>query len=113
MQLTAQHAYYREHFPDADYKVILRNGEPVGRLYILRRDEGIRIMDITLLPEQRNRGVGTFLIQELLNEGRATGRSVRIFVENFNPSLRLFQRLGFSVIDQKDFNLLLEWRAAS
>lgn len=113
MQLTAQHAYYREHFPDADYKVILQNGELVGRLYILRRDEGIRIMDITLLPEQRNRGVGTFLIQELLNEGRATGRSVRIFVENFNPSLRLFQRLGFSVIDQKDFNLLLEWRAAS
>jgi ribosomal protein S18 acetylase RimI-like enzyme len=109
MQLTAQHAYYREHFPDAHYKVILQNGEPVGRLYILKRDEGIRILDISLLPEHRNRGVGTLLIQELLNEGTATGRTVRIFVENFNPSLRLFQRLGFSVIDQKDFNLLLEW----
>jgi hypothetical protein len=34
MQFTAQDSYYREKFPDADYKVILMKETPVGRLYI-------------------------------------------------------------------------------
>jgi ribosomal protein S18 acetylase RimI-like enzyme len=113
MQFAAQDADYRERFPDADYRVILQDEEAVGRMYVLRNRQGIRILDITILPRFRNAGIGTSLIQTLIAEGAETKRSVQIYVESFNPSLRLFERLGFSVIEEDGFIRLLEWRAAA
>lgn len=110
MQFRAQHSHYREQFPDAAYKVILQDNEAVGRIYVLRDEDGIRIMDITVLPQYRNAGIGKTLIQQVMNEGSQSERAVRIYVEDFSPSLRLFERLGFSVISRDGFNLLLEWR---
>ena len=110
MQFDAQHSYYHSQFPEASYQVILQQAEPIGRLYVLRDEKEIRIMDITLLPEHRGAGIGTSLIRELLAEGAETDKAVTIWVEQFNPSLALFERLGFSKIGEEGFNLLLECR---
>ncbi len=50
-QFEAQHKYYMEQFPDAAFDLILLDGEPVGRLYVDRRDDEIRLIDIALLLE--------------------------------------------------------------
>ena len=110
MQFMAQDADYRKRFPDADYKVILQDAELVGRIYVLRNQQEIRILDITIVPRFRNAGIGTSLIQNAMAEGAETKRSVQIYVESFNPSMSLFQRLGFSVIEEDGFIRLLEWR---
>jgi hypothetical protein len=34
---------------------------------------------------------------------------VGIYVESFNPSLSLFERLGFSEVEKEGLNLLLRW----
>jgi len=110
MQFTAQHSYYHEHYPDAAYQVILRDDEPVGRLYVRREKERIRILDITVLPDHRNAGIGRGLIQSLLDEAAEAKQKVQIYVESFNPSLALFQKMNFSQLEEDGFNLLLEWR---
>ena len=109
MQFDAQHSYYHAQFPDADYKIILEHTEPIGRLYVHRTEE-IRIMDVTILTAHRNRGLGSALIRELMAEGARSGKAVSIWVEHFNPSRNLFDRLGFSQIQEDGYNLLLEWR---
>lgn len=111
MQFDAQHSYYNERFPDADYQVILTEGEAVGRLYVARDIKTIQILDIAVLPERRRAGVGTSLIQELVSEAGKSEKTVQIYVEAFNPSLRLFERFGFSRVAEEGLNLLLEWRA--
>src|SRR3954466_9874315 len=58
-QFDAQSAYYSTNYPGAAFQVIERDGWPVGRLYVDRWEEEIRIIDITLLPEFRGTGVGT------------------------------------------------------
>jgi len=68
----------------------------------------IRIIDIALLPEHRGNGVGTSLLRDLLAEGESGGKRVTIHVERFNPALRLYERLGFSVAEDKGVYLLLE-----
>jgi len=95
MQFEAQHRHYHEHFPDAAFLVIVREGRPVGRLYVDRRREGIRIIDIALLPEQRGAGIGTNLLRGLLAEGDRLGKPVSLHVEHLNPAVRLYERLGF------------------
>lgn len=112
MQYEAQRTHYREKFPEAAYDVILLNGERAGRLYVLRAEaeDHIEIMDITLLRQYRNQGIATQLMRSLMDEARAHKKSLRIYVETFNPSLELFKQLGFAPIEEQGFNYLLEWR---
>ena len=53
------------------------------------------------------------LLRNLLNEAKAAGKRVTIHVERYNPALQLYERLGFSVAEDKGVYLLLEWLPAS
>jgi ribosomal protein S18 acetylase RimI-like enzyme len=112
-QFEAQARWYREHYSAASFDVVLVDGEPCGRLYVHRGASEIRIVDIALLPEHRGGGVGTALLSDLLAEADAGGKRVTIHVERLNPALRLYQRLGFSVAEDKGVYLLLERRRAT
>lgn len=110
MQFTAQHQHYRTRFPEARFEVILLGDAPVGRLYIDRDEEAIRILDMTLLPEYRHRGIGTPIIKDLMAEGKAARKPVRIYVDDNSPALRLFDRLGFARIGEYGASHHLEWQ---
>ena len=107
-QFAAQQDHYAKKYPAASHDIIMSDDRPVGRLYIARLDQEIRIVDITLLPAERNAGIGSHLIEQLLDEARRSRKVTRIYVEEFNPSLRLFERLGFSPSEQHGMHLLLQ-----
>ena len=109
-QFEAQTSHYHQHYTGADYQVIVADGIPAGRLYVVRWTREIRIMDIALLPEFRNRGIATGLLTGLIGESRATGKVLSIHVERFNRALSLYQRLGFQLAEDKGVYLLLECR---
>jgi ribosomal protein S18 acetylase RimI-like enzyme len=111
-QFDAQTVHYRENYPGASLQIIERDGVSIGRLYVVRWEREIRIMDIALLPEKRGAGIGTKLLLELQEEARAGSKSLTIHVERFNPALRLYERLGFKQIEDKGVYLLMEWSAA-
>ena len=108
MQFTAQDRWYHDQMPDASYQVVLVDGEPAGRLYVDRRADEIRVVDISLLPEHRGKGLGTRLMREILAEADAEAKRVTIHVERFNRALRLYQRLGFAQTEDQGLYLLLE-----
>ena len=112
-QFTAQHKFYMEQFSEAEFQLILLNAEPIGRLYVDRRKDEIRLIDIALLPEHRNKGIGSRLLQDLFEEARKINKPLRIHVEHFNPALHLYQRLGFKRIGDTGVYFLMEWLPAS
>src|SRR5579859_7140495 len=59
MQFNAQRTFYQEQFPNASFDIILKHEIPVGRLYVDRRPDELHIIDIALLPEYRNQGIGS------------------------------------------------------
>jgi len=109
-QFRAQDHSYRTNYPGAEFLIIVVDGADGGRLYLHRRLEEIRIMDVALLPGFRRQGIGTYLLKELLREGQTSSRIVTIHVETFNPALRLYQRLGFTQVAENGVYLLMEWR---
>src|SRR5215471_1228044 len=108
-QFAAQHQFYQKHYTQTDFLVILRDAVPVGRLYVVRWQDEIRIVDIALLPPSRNAGIGTTILRDLLAEAAVAHKPVRIHVEKFNPALRLYERLGFAPIADKGVYLFMEW----
>ena len=109
MQFDAQHRYYQEQFPEADFLMVERDGSAIGRIYLYRSADEFRLIDIALTPRVRNQGLGEALLLDLLDEARAAGLPVRIHVESFNPAMRLYLRLGFKPIEDKGVYQLLEW----
>ena len=109
-QFKAQQSHYRQKYPAAKHDIIMRDGQAVGRLYVARLEAEIRIVDITVLPEHRGAGLGTQLIAELIKEADSTEKPLRIYVESFNRSLGLFERLGFARAAEHGIHLLMEKR---
>jgi ribosomal protein S18 acetylase RimI-like enzyme len=109
-QFSAQDVSYRGRYPDGDFLVIERAGHAIGRLYVGRLPGEIRVVDITLLPDHRGKGIGTTLIRGLMAEAAAGGSAVTLYVEAFNPAHRLYTRLGFERSAEHGVYELLEWR---
>lgn len=110
MQFDAQDRDYRSKYPPDDFQLILSDGAPIGRLYLHRASDEFDLIDIALLPEHRGRGLGTILLREILVEAAEARLPVRIYVESFNPARRLYQRLGFTDIEEYGPYWRMEWR---
>ena len=107
-QFNAQHTFYHQQFNGAEFLIIEQSNEPIGRLYLDRREDEIRIVDIALLPAHRNLGIGTKYLESILKEGQGAGLPVRIHVEHNNPALSLYERLGFKKVTENGVYFLME-----
>lgn len=107
-QFQVQSEHYRKYFYDTDFSIILNDGVPIGRLYVDRRRDEIRIVEIALLNKYRGFGIGTYWLNKILKEAKEKDMVARIHVERYNPALKLYQRLGFQVIEEGDVYLLME-----
>jgi ribosomal protein S18 acetylase RimI-like enzyme len=112
-QFSAQDVHYRRFYEDATFDVVEVAGAPAGRLSVLRGAGDIRIIDIALLENFRGRGIGTALLQAVLDEAGASERSVSIHVEATNPARALYARLGFDVIADDGPYLQMAWTATA
>ncbi|MDQ1673181.1 MAG: hypothetical protein QOC98_1743 [Frankiaceae bacterium] len=94
-QRAAQQAQFAVSYPDRTTDVVLVDGVPVGQLVVDRDANRVRLVDIVLLPEQRGHGLGTALLNRLIEE--AGPLRVELHVARDNPAARLYARLGFQV----------------
>ena len=112
-QFEMQRREYDARFPDAEYHVILIDNQPVGRIWIGRTKEEIRLLDIALLPEFQSRGAGTSLLNWLIEVARRENKVLRhmVFVLN-DEAHRFYERLGFVVIEEFGAYKHMEWKRA-
>lgn len=94
MQYQAQRQQYEAQFPDSRHDIVLLDGEPVGRFWTMREETEIRGIDLALLPEHRNSGIGSCLLAEIFEEAAQTNRDFTFHVLKTNRAMRLYQRLG-------------------
>ena len=113
MQFKAKEHHYHSAYPGAERKLILADGQAVGHTVIAREPASISLVDIGVLPAYRNQGIGTRAIRGILDEAAATGAAVKLHVAPGNPARKLYERLGFAIVETGEMSLRMEWSAAA
>lgn len=109
MQFKAQRDTYRSVFPKAVDFIICLAEIAIGRLLIAHEAVESHLIDIALLEEYRNLGIGTELIRELLRECESEHRALHLHVLQGNPAIRLYERLGLVRYGADSMYIRMEW----
>ena len=80
---------------------------------VIRILEERGLVDVSLLPEFRNRGIGGALLRDLLERAASEKRRVSLHVLPDNPAIHLYQRLGFTHAGEQGFHQRMEWQPAA
>jgi ribosomal protein S18 acetylase RimI-like enzyme len=108
MQFHARRSWYAAAYPAARESIILRGDVPAGSIITNSNPKEIRLVDIALLPEHRNCGIGAHLISKLVRDAAALKVPVTLQVSQSSPAVRLYQRLGFVARAVEDLYLEME-----
>lgn len=108
LQIDGQRASYAASFPRADHGIILLYDRPVGRLIVDRGPEMHYLVDIVLKKENRGKGVGTWLLRALCMEAKLARKPLRLQVQLNNRAKDLYLRLGFRMIEDRQYAWLME-----
>jgi ribosomal protein S18 acetylase RimI-like enzyme len=108
MQFDLQRMHYRRHYADASFRVVVLDGRPIGRVYVHYKHEDVRILDISLLPDARGKGIGRSLLETVFKEAARLDAPVTLHVAVGNRAQRLYERLGFRIVKQDAATFFME-----
>jgi ribosomal protein S18 acetylase RimI-like enzyme len=110
MQFNSQQRWYETAYPEAEHRIILCDGQPIGRVLVNHTPESFLLVDIALLPEHQNRGIGAKYLRELIEQSEKAGLPVRLQVLKTNPAQHFYERLGFVKTGEDELYLQMERR---
>lgn len=109
MQEQIQRTQYGLVYSHLDRWIVEHEDRKIGRLYLAVEPDATRIVEISLLPEVRGRGLGTALLQRVLAQAHASGRDVVLSVDHGNPAEGLYRRLGFKAVLDEGIKTGMRW----
>jgi len=102
----------RRHVVDAianrSYSVVALCGQDVGAIALEREDTHIQLAQLYIAPSHQNRGIGTHLLHQLIEEAKISRKPLRLRVLATNPARRLYERHGFRVVSRTPERFFLE-----
>ena len=102
MQFRARESFYRSQFPKAVRTLFLLEGRPAGYWVIDRNARSLHLVDIAFLKEFRGSGIGSAVLESLIEESQAAGLPITLHVAHDNPARRLYERLGFEEVSRTE-----------
>lgn len=115
-QFDLQHHHYVRTYIGAEFLIVVSRSTSVGRYYLWRDDADFLIVDISLGPSVRGRGIGSALIRGTQSRAAGLGCGVRLHVRRDNAAAqRLYSRLGFrpGASEEGEAYLPMRWHPLS
>lgn len=100
-QFQIQQDQYRSLYPRARFDVIVADDRVIGNFYVSPGDDELHLVDVNLLPEFRNRGIGRALLQDLVEESEHSNKLLSLHVMRGNPAIHLYEQIGFEVVAEE------------
>lgn len=87
--------------------VIGVGGEDVGVVAFEEREDDVYVTRIEVRPDRQGQGIGTAVLQRLLDQTHEAGKAVSLHVFEINPARELYRRLGFTTSSERDGRLFM------
>jgi len=97
-------------FDPATDMIVERDGRGIGMIGVDRRQEFWVLEKIYLLPAHQKQGIGSFLLQCLIEEAKSEQAVLRLTVLQVNPARRFYERHGFILTHTISPRHHMEWR---
>ncbi|MCA1590670.1 MAG: GNAT family N-acetyltransferase [Acidobacteria bacterium] len=108
MQFEMQARAYAMQFPRAVTLVVELDERRIGRMITEQGSDETKLIDISLLAEFRDRGIGTQILENL----KADSKTVLLQVLKTNvDAKRFYDRQGFETIDVADLHWTMRWKS--
>ena len=102
-----QRFLFKQNFENERAKIIVFEGKDAGFLDVSEKETETVLISIRLLPAFQNKGIGTKIIQDILDESHRKNKTVRLQVLKINPAKTLYNRLGFKVFAETETHFLM------
>ena len=95
-----QEKLFRKNYVPSQIQIITLAGNDIGMISLEEGNEDVFLRVIEIHPTYQRRGLGTTIIQKVIDEAARQTKPVRLQVLKVNPAKRLYDRLGFAVIQE-------------
>ncbi|MEH2183059.1 GNAT family N-acetyltransferase [Nostoc sp.] len=100
----------REDFDSLLFEIVCHEGIDIGVISVIEQQDALFLNYIAILPLHQSKGLGTQILNKLLEQAAVRGILVKLDVMRVNPAKALYERLGFKVVDGDENRFLMEWR---
>jgi ribosomal protein S18 acetylase RimI-like enzyme len=105
-----QDKFFYVNWNNPGFKIINLNGNPCGYTRIEYLPNQVEGHELVISPDCQSRGIGTFILHNLIEEARKRDVPAKLQVFTQNRAIELYNRMGFSEIDRNDNHIIMEWR---
>lgn len=89
--------------------IIAAKGQWVGRLLVRADNRELHLIDITLLPDHQNQGIGSHVLRYLQQQVSARGQLLTLNTDVTNRAYQWYLRCGFTITQQSGIDYAMVW----
>ena len=102
-----QNQSFETKWPTNNFSKVIVNNELIGGIWFDEHPDYRQLREIQIEPSYQGQGFGTRLVKQALSQ---TDRPIRLRVLFENEARHLYDRLGFTIIDQNEHQYIMEWK---
>ena len=107
----AQRQMYKNYIAEYanDINIIVIDGKNAGFYHYEILEDKVELGNICIAPEFQGKGLGTTIINQILNENKHKNIYLKVFKQN--PAIRLYKRLGFENCEELEHHFKMVIKA--
>lgn len=99
---------FRQTFNPSLIRIILVDDIDVGMLQTEQKEYELSLGNLLILPVFQNRGIGTTVLKDILNQCQQLKLPIKLQVLKQNHAKRLYERLGFFTIKETETHYIMQ-----
>jgi len=102
-----QRQFFDKRFRSERIQIILNEDKAIGVLEIKENDCQLYIEEIQIIPGSQGKGIGTEIMNDILDKAFRLNKSVGLKVLKINRAKEFYERLGFRVTGETDTHFVM------
>ena len=104
-----QRRLHQQRFRPSATRIIMYQRQDVGLLSTREMNDRVQLLQLFLLPEAQGKGIGSYVLAEVLAKAHRVRRPVELRVLTSNPRAKSFyERHGFTLVGQTETHYMMK-----